>query len=200
MHRWLWVALALLAVLSWWEWSHREIVHPPGVLVPLQPVQLAIEPGPPVTQGEFELQRRAQFGLTARVLSTRQYRWGREADLSPIDLALGWGPMSDQIVLDEIEITQGNRWYFTRFDLPPPLPEADMIRNSGNMHMVPAKPWIENELQPLRRGDVVQLNGYLVDAQHPSGFRWRTSLSREDTGNGSCELFLVTGIRREPRP
>jgi hypothetical protein len=75
-----------------------------------------------------------------------------------------------------------------------------MFRNSANMHMVPANPWIEDELQPLRRGDVVQLNGYLVDARHPSGFRWRTSLSREDTGNGSCELFLVTAIQREPRP
>ena len=35
------------------------------------------------------------------------------------------------------------------------------------------------------------LGGELVDAVRPDGFTWRTSLSREDTGAGACELFLV---------
>lgn len=200
MPRILLIALVLLALFAWQDWSHRDILHPPGVLVPQLPVQTAITVVSPVAHGEFQLQRRVEFGLTARVLSTRRYRWDREADLSPVDLALGWGLMSDQRVLDEITITQGNRWYFTRCDLPPPLADADIIRNSGNMHTVPAEPWIEKELLALRRGDVVRLDGYLVDARDASGFTWRTSLTREDTGNGSCELFLVTGIQRQPRP
>ena len=198
--RWLWIALAVLAIFAWRDWSHRAIEHPPGVLVSVPPLQTGITSATLVQQGEFQLQPRAEFRLMARVLSTRRYRWGREADLSPVDLALGWGPMSNQTVLDEIDITQGNRWYFTRFDLPAPLPESDIIRNSGNMHMVPAESWIEKELLALRAGDVVQLDGYLVDAQHLSGFKWRTSLTRDDTGNGSCELFYVTSVRTEPRP
>ena len=190
----------MLVVLAWQQWSRREIVHPPGVLVPQVPLQEAIKGDPPVTHGEFQLQRRAEFNLTARVLSTRRYHWGRQADLSPVDLALGWGPMSDQSILDDISISQGNRWYFTRYELPAPLPDPDIIRNSGNMHMVPAEAWIEEKLLALRRGDVVTLDGYLVDARHASGFTWHTSLTRDDTGNGSCELFLVTSIRSEPRP
>lgn len=200
MRRLLWIALAVLAILSWREWSRRAIEHPPGVLVAEQPVQVAMGTVPPVLHDEFQLQPRAVFKLRARVLSSRRYHWGREADLSPLDLALGWGPMSDQAVLDALEITQGNRWYFTRYDEPAPLAHAEIGRNSGNMHMVPAEAWIEDELSALRRGDVVQFDGYLVDARHPSGFTWRTSLSREDTGDGSCELFLVTNLRREARP
>jgi hypothetical protein len=194
------VLLAVLALLSWRQWSRRDIVHPPGALVSQQPVQTAIEPGPAMTQGEFQLQRRAQFEVQARVLSTERYYWGREADLSPVDLALGWGPMSDQAMLDRISITQGNRWYFTSYDLPAPLPPADVVRNSSNMHMIPAEPWIEDELLALRRGDVVQLQGYLVDVQDAAGFTWRTSLTREDTGAGSCELLWVTNIQRAARP
>jgi len=198
--RFLLISLALLMLLSWWQWSGRDIVHPPGILVSQQPVQTALEPGAAIMHGEFQLQRRAQFDVQARVLSTERYRWGREADLSPVDLALGWGPMSDQSILDQITITQGNRWYFTSYGLPPPLPQSDLIRNSSNMHMIPAEPWIEAELLALRRGDVVQLSGYLVDVQDSAGFTWRTSLTREDTGAGSCELVLVTFIQRAPRP
>ena len=200
MPRILLIALLLLALFAWKEWSRRDITHPPGVLVPQFPVQTVITADSSLTHGEFQLQQRAKFALTARVLSSRRYRWDQEAELSPVDLALGWGPMSDQGVLDDIEITQGNRWYFTRYDLPAPLSNTEIIRNSGNMHMVPAEPWIEKELLAFRHGDVVRLDGYLVDARHPSGFTWRTSLTREDTGNGSCELFLVTGVQRERRP
>jgi len=41
----------------------------------------------------------------------------------------------------------------------------------------------------------VQLSGYLVDAQGPDNFRWGTSLTRNDTGDGACELFLVESLQ-----
>ena len=191
----------MLLIAAGRQWMQRDIGHPPGMLVAGDPVQLATaDSDAPVSHGEFQLKRRAGFEVTARVLSTRRYRWGLGADLSPIDLALGWGPMSDQSVLDHLDISQGNRWYFFRYENPPPLAPDDLSKNSANMHMIPAEPWVEDELLNLRHGDVVSLNGYLVDAQHPTGFSWRTSLSREDTGGGSCELFLVTGITIKPRP
>ncbi|MEJ8566302.1 hypothetical protein [Elongatibacter sediminis] len=200
MPRYLWILLALLSIFAWRQWSQREIVHPPGQLSPRPPIQQALTPDSPLTLGEFELQPRAAFQVHARVLSTRRYRWGREADLAPVDLALGWGPMSDQAVLDRMDISQGNRWYFTHYTLPAPLPDGAIIRNSSNMHMVPAEPWIHDELLDLRPGDVVRLEGFLVDARDSAGFTWTTSLSREDTGNGACELFYVSAFSRAPRP
>lgn len=191
----------MLLIAAGHEWMQRDIDHPPGMLAAADPVQTATTAsGAPVSHGEFQLRRRAGFEVTARVLSTRRYRWGLGADLSPIDLALGWGPMSDQSVLDRLDISQGNRWYFFRYENPPPLAPGDLSTHSANMHMIPAEPWVEDELLDLRHGDVVSLSGYLVDAQHPTGFKWRTSLSREDTGGGACELFLVTGITIKPRP
>jgi hypothetical protein len=43
----------------------------------------------------------------------------------------------------------------------------------------------------VRQGELVHIEGFLVDASRPDGWRWRTSLSREDTGNGACELVFV---------
>ncbi len=56
---------------------------------------------------------------------------------------------------------------------------------------------MRERLQEIRRGHIVHARGYLVDADHESGFRWQTSLSREDTGDGACELFYVERIEIE---
>jgi hypothetical protein len=45
----------------------------------------------------------------------------------------------------------------------------------------------------------LRLQGLLVDVDHPSGWRWRTSLSRDDTGGGSCEIVYLQEIEIETR-
>jgi hypothetical protein len=199
MKRLLLILLALAAVLAWREWRHSEIVHPPGILVTERPRQSDLARAAALELEGYRLTRRARFEIRARVLSRRDYRWGDEADLAPVDLALGWGVMSDQAVLDRIEITQGGRWYFTRYQLPAPVPDRDIIRHSGNMHMVPASRSVLRELKKVRRGDIVRARGYLVDVDGASGFRWRTSLSRNDTGGGSCEIFYLEQFEIEVR-
>jgi hypothetical protein len=192
------VLLLVLAILAVRGWEQRERTHPPGVLVPEYPQQTAPEQGATISLGDYLLTPRAGFRVRARVLSREDYRWSDGADLSPVDFALGWGVMSDQAVLDRIDISQGGRWYFTRYEYPAPLADAQIIRHSANMHLVPANDWVADKLDDVRAGDLVQLRGLLIDADRPDGFRWRTSLTREDSGNGSCELFYVEHIHIEP--
>lgn len=188
--------LIVAAFVAWNDWRHRPIVHPPGVLVPLSPVQQPLRKPEPFVFDEFTVTPRAAFDIQARVLSRETYFLGTESDLSPIDLALGWGRMSDQAILDQISVRQGGRWYYTRYALPPPIPEPEIIRTSANMHMIPADAVVERELKRLRRGDLVRIQGYLVDVDHESGWMWRTSLTREDTGQGACEIIYVEAVQR----
>jgi len=181
------LCLAVLAYLSYERWTGRAIDHPPGILVSAAPQQAEVQPNSFFLE-DYELTRRARFEIRARVLSREPYYLRRESGLSPLDLALGWGVMSDQAVLDRIAITQGNRWYFTKYAYPAPLTDEQIIANSSNMHMIPARKSIERRLKDLRPGDIVELEGYLVDVDHVSGWFWRTSLSRTDTGNGACEI------------
>ena len=199
LKRILFVVLVLLAGLAYRDWSLREIEYPPGVLVSEVPTQVNVRGLASVTMDGYELTPRAKFEIRARVLSRKDYSWGTEADLSPVDLALGWGVMSDQAVLDRIEISQGSRWYYTRYELPAPISEKEIIQNSGNMHMVPAQNRIRKKLKEVRVGDIVRLRGTLVDIDHPSGWYWRTSLSRDDTGGGSCEIVYLEEIEIETR-
>ena len=189
------IVLLLGALLLFWRWDSASIEHPPGVLLPMLPVQESVG-ARTIAHGEYALETRASFDLQARVLSRQNYRFDRGAGLAPLDLALGWGPMSDSAVLDRIEVRQSGRWFYLSWESPAPVPEQVAMGHSGNMHLIPADPGVESDLDAVREGELVRLSGYLVDARGPQGFTWNTSLSRDDTGGGSCELFYVERVLR----
>jgi hypothetical protein len=48
----------------------------------------------------------------------------------------------------------------------------------------------------VQRGDLIDLRGTLVEIHQPNGGIWRSSLTREDSGNGACELVWVTDLNK----
>jgi hypothetical protein len=187
------IAAVLLLLGAYHCWNGREISRPPGILAPDEPLQTRIPDPEPFDFKGYRITPLAHFEIEARVLSRERYRRGREAELSPIDLALGWGPMSAQEVIDRLEISQSHRYYQWRSDrLPLPLPV--IASHSANMHIIPAADPIEDELAKIRKGHIVRLGGYLIQATAPDGWRWRSSLTRSDTGGGACEVVLVNRI------
>ena len=189
------VAAALLALWGGWSWWQARPLHPPpGVLAPDDPVQMPLDTSmATIRVGDFTLTPRARFDLTARVLSTERYRFDAGAALVPEDFALGWGRMSDSNVLKQIDISQSGRfyhWSVRQF----PIPRREIETHSANMHLIPADAGVRRALGRIRTGQLVTLDGYLVDAGRADGWRWRTSLTRDDTGDGACELFYVTSI------
>lgn len=145
----------------------------------------------------YTIEPQASYEIRARVLSIERYRMGREADLSPLDFALGWGPMSDDAVLDRLTIGQGNRWYYFRWEGAPPIDPSLMAKSSANTHLVPANDSVKDRLFNVRKGAVVRLSGHLINVRHTDGWTWRSSLTRDDTGGGSCELMWVTDVQVE---
>lgn len=187
------IALGYLVIR---DWDSKPIEHPPGILVAEIPVQVDLQPSMFMLD-DYQLTRKASFEIRARVLSKEPYYLNRAADLAPIDLALGWSVMSDSAVLEHIDISQSARWYRTQYELPPPVPDQQIISNSSNMHMIPARKDIERSLKKLREGDIVLIRGFLVDVDHDSGWHWRSSMSRTDTGDGACELVYVESLSVE---
>jgi hypothetical protein len=128
------------------------------------------------------------------VLGRESYHFDALADLIPEDLALGWGPMSDSRNLRTIEISQSNRFYYWHAGAGTPIGREAIISHSANTHVIPQNSAISRQLSRLRPGEVVTLRGELVDGLRNDG-RWiKTSLVRDDTGPGACEVLLVTEI------
>jgi hypothetical protein len=192
--RWRWILFILIIVGAWKYWSARSVSHLPGILALNDPIQTNAERKQIYQQGKYQLEVLANFDIEARVLSKEIYHSGRESELSPVDLALGWGAMSDSAVLEKLSISQGSRFYHYRWENQPPIPPSEIARHSANMHLIPINSDIEKKMKDVRVGQVVRIAGQLVEARASDGWRWRSSLTRDDTGAGACELIRVESI------
>ncbi|HEX4641295.1 MAG TPA: hypothetical protein VH252_07910 [Chthoniobacterales bacterium] len=188
------IAIALL----WLGYRHftAPIVYPAGVLIASEPEQTDLPNQQSIQHGDFQLKPLARFSIDARLLHSKRYRWDHQSALVPVDLAVGWGRMSDQSVLDQLKISQSMRFYWYEYRLPPPIPQDEIVRHSTNIHIIPANDTIASGCESLRAGELIHLEGELVEATGPGFGTWRSSLRRDDTGNGACELLLVENVSR----
>jgi hypothetical protein len=196
------VILAVLIVtgLGYWLWQ-RPVSHGPGVMAPDPPRQQRCMGLKIIEHKGVAITPLAHFEMTGRVLHAKRYWFDKEARLSPIDLAMGWGPMSDERVLESISIKQMGRFYF--WSTPAlPIPQVEIIRNSANMHIIPANDAVRCRLRGVKRGHIVHLKGYLVMAKNEAGAIWMSSLTRDDCGDGACEVIWVEEftILEDPQP
>lgn len=184
------VLLMVGLLVCWLFWPEKEIKYPAGILVKEEPYQKNIVNGRSWDKDDYKITQLADFHLKARVLSLEWYHMDKESDLAPVDLALGWGEMSDQANLDRIDISQGNRWYHwsTKHF---PIPRRVIETESANMHIIPATEKIEKTLDKVVKGNIIELSGYLVFIKTKNGWKWKSSLTRNDTGGGACEVIWV---------
>jgi hypothetical protein len=188
-------ALVIGALWSLWHRFELRPAHPAdGLVAPTEPLQTDVERVFTVTHGRWTLTPRAHYDIAARILSREDYRFDALSDLAQEDLALGWGPMSDNRVLSGFEITQSARFYSWRPVNGLPIDRQDVIEHSANTHVIAADAHVESQLKRLRVGQVVRLVGFLVDGLRDDGVSIRTSLTRSDSGAGACEVMLVEGV------
>ena len=190
---------SLLAAGIWWLWPAGAIRHEPGVRLDREPQQQAIEPQTVANFKKYTITAVAAYAIEARVLHTKRY-WVDGNDLVPYDVAVGWGAMSDQAVLDRLSISQCNRFFFYEWQNPPPIEVGEIERHAANMHVIAANKTVAKAVKRLRHGEFVAMRGYLVNVGGPNGFHWNTSLRRDDTGNGACEVFYVESVEAKPEP
>lgn len=204
--------IAACVLLGWWQsrppsatpahWLDGAPAHcvMPGIGAAPAPVQLDVSPAmPPFQLDRHRITPRAGFAVEATVLGIERYRFGREAEVSPLDLALGWGPMADPAVYRALDISQSGRWYHYRWGPEgSPVPLETIIATSSNMHMIPATPEVAKRLAGLEKDRRIRLQGWLVDVETTEGYRWSTSLRRDDSGDGACEIVYVCEITALP--
>jgi hypothetical protein len=173
--------------------AHRHAVDPS--VVAEEPVQESVEKLKAWGVGKYRIHALARYDIHARVLHREPYYADREAELSPVDFAVGWGAMSDPKVYPAFHVSQGGRWYHWEAG---PLPNDVVSAHSANMHLIPASPEIKKQLSDVQAGDRVRMTGYLIEATAADGYSWTSSLSRTDTGGHSCELMWVETLATDP--
>lgn len=166
------------------------------------PVQLQLEDQEPikilVNGYDITLKPKAEYILKGLVLGRKNYSSDWNSAISPCDLAVAWGKMTTTGLYKKVKWSQGNRWYYWRYDEEFPFDNAFIARYSANIHAIPANQNIRAALLRISSGDTVEAYGFLVyvdAAKGESNFWWNSSLSREDAGDGSCEVMYIDEIK-----
>ncbi len=182
-------ALVLLVLI--YHKSKQPISLGYGIKAPNTPEQRNLDNAKPFKHEQFEITPLAEFAIKAKVILKENYSSDRESDISPTDLALGWGRMSDESVLEKIEFSQSGRWYRYRYNAPP-IPQQEIQTHSANMHLIPANDFVAKQIERVRAGQVIEIGGKLVKVfNSDNGMKWQSSLTRNDIGGGACELIYV---------
>src|SRR4051794_25275118 len=88
--------------------SDRPFHSSPALGQWAEPAQTAC-PRDSWTVGTDRITALASYDMKVTVLSTERYWFDNGAHLSPVDFAVGWGPMSRLSLADQLSMRQGGR-------------------------------------------------------------------------------------------
>jgi hypothetical protein len=186
--------LLALCASAGWLYLRESPAAWRGMPAAKEPMQSTANLPPPFSHDRYTITPLARYKITAVTLARERYRLDQAAELAPIDLALGWGSMSAASIINDLSISQSGRWYEYRWPGEPPLDPGIIATHSANTHCLPANSELRKKLLSIKRHDLVTLEGYLVEVTGTDGYHWRSSLTRDDTGGGSCEVFWITSV------
>ncbi|MCC6157625.1 MAG: hypothetical protein IT350_06190 [Deltaproteobacteria bacterium] len=142
----------------------------------------------------------ASYRIDAKICGTQKYSKGSgwQAQVAPIDVCLMWGDLAVQELRGKVEFEQDMRWTHFRTAPGSPFTPNYVMTHAANTHVIAASDNVRRAVARLREGQVVRLDGHLVDLHGTHDGReifWKSSRARDDDGAGACEVFLVQGVR-----
>ncbi|MEW6338649.1 MAG: hypothetical protein ACOY3Y_02760 [Acidobacteriota bacterium] len=173
-----------------------------GIFISRDPEQSAADGEGPIRLERdgwsWTLRPLRRYAARGVVVGVEGYSSGWQAGLAPCDVALVWGPLVEEMLYRRLDWSQSGRWYFWRYPAGFGHDNTFIARHSSNTHVIPRNRAVERAACGLDEGDVVELSGLLVRADGVKGGStvwWESSTSRDDTGDGSCEVLYVTRVR-----
>lgn len=148
------------------------------------------------------------YDISGIVTSVRDY-WGFDGyeTLVPRDVCIAWGSLGELYLNNKAEFRQLDRFCYGRmvdsgvdpaevFTFKTPFGQTrSSVSSMSNNHLIPSTAEIRDAIFSLRAGDKIRISGYLVDINYDN-IVLQSSTTREDTGNGACEVIYVTGIEK----
>ncbi|MGB9715435.1 MAG: hypothetical protein ACPL1G_03390 [Thermodesulfovibrionales bacterium] len=147
---------------------------------------------------EFVITPVAEYKISAIVVGKKSYNDGWHSEIAPLDLVLAWGKLAETETNKYITFSQSNRWYFYEYKENCPFNNNYIATHSANNHIIPADENIFKAIKAIKKKEKVYLEGYLVNVSgsyRGRNFWWKSSLTRKDSGDGSCEVFYVKKVK-----
>lgn len=157
-----------------------------------------------INGGKANIAYVAEYSLSGRVVDVQNYKGSHiRNQLSPKDIGMVWGFLATDESQEKIFWSSaGNRFLYWR------VPDGTWYSQIGgenavtahysNNHLIPSDEATEKLIKKINKDDYVKIEGYLVNVNWKkddgSYFYWNTSTSRNDDGDGACEVIYVTNV------
>lgn len=128
-----------------------------------------------------------------RILGSKEYTDDAQAQFSPIDYAVTRGIFTEPEFARQISINQYDRYLNWKM-AKPPIPPRLATQLVSNMHIIPANPEVAKQIKQVKRGDLVQIQGDLVQI-NAKDLVWKSALDWNGIGDGACKLIRVDSIQ-----
>ena len=149
----------------------------------------------------YTLTPKASYDISGLVVSQHRgdalFNLYHKADPGNIkDVCVAWGEAITNGSYQKVKFSseEFTCYYSWSGVLVPPFKHEKMSNN----HLIPATAAVAKAIDAIRVGDQIWMKGLLVDytvtQDRREIFTRRTSLSRNDTGNGACEILYVTDL------
>ena len=148
-----------------------------------------------------EITTRYYYELSGLVISQHSssvwYDYYHKSDpFNTKDLCVVWGRNAESGLYKKGKYKSGDFTCYWKFDTQEDFKNFKTNEASNN-HLIPANSEIEDKIKSVKIGDQISLKGYLssyatTTAEGDLVGTRDTSVSRDDTGNHSCEVVYVT--------
>jgi hypothetical protein len=149
----------------------------------------------------YTLTPKASYDISGLVVSQHRgdalFNLYHKADPGNIkDVCVAWGEAITNGSYQKVKFSseEFTCYYSWSGVLVPPFKQEKVSNN----HLIPATAAVAKRIDAIRVGDQIRMTGLLVDyaVTHEGRqvFTRRTSLTRQDTGNGACEILYVTDL------
>ncbi|MBU7044471.1 MAG: hypothetical protein HXS47_12845 [Theionarchaea archaeon] len=144
-------------------------------------------------EGVFLLVPVAQYSALVQVVGKKQC-YDEDSELVPVDLCVVWGSLADPSLLQYTEFIQEERSCTCMYDERSPADDPAVLTQFVNIHIIPATTHILDALYAVNPGDIIILEGYLVNIYVEGVLYIETSTVWTDSGAGSCEILYLTAL------
>ncbi len=187
------ILLGIVAFSGFYIWSVFPVNHGPGELSQSKPKLERLTWEKPFQFKDATIVPLRKISGEVRILEKKRYFLDNKREYSPLDVLVGWKALSDERNLDHIHFSLGDRYFEYKFTRPP-LPVNEILSQIDLWHLVPSNEEIDTQIKRLRKGNVISIEGYLVDIEPETKYAWRSELVKPKNQNLKNTIVWITDI------
>lgn len=187
------ILLGIVAFSGFYLWSVFPVHHGPGEIAPNKPEIERIGWEKPFIFKSANIIPQRKISGEVRVLEKKRYFFDGKAQHSPVDVLVGWKAMSDERNIEHIRFKLEDRYFDLGYSKPP-IPLNEVFEQINLWHLMASTEEIDNKIKGLREGNIMQIEGFVVDVEFEDKFPWKSELKKPNNQYLNTTIVWITDL------